>query len=345
MSVKSLRSVIADVASKEGYTLERHARGRGRYEYALLQRDGRPFFVKAGYTRQVDFDEPLLLYNLQREIWWAQVIEALEQSRGKLPFTSPRVVSTNVSRRGCADDVGWIIFTFEEAEALAGASIWEVGRAEKEWDASAVERFRRNIPSLCATLAALDQMTSSVIRPLGIPLKPPHAPHGETSVPREMLQVIRAEKLLPAHEITESVEQLTGYRHIRDVRVLGQGDFEVSHLHLRPDGTVALVDNEFAWWYPRFDSLTYCFHRLWANRRRPDLARALLHAYADQSIPQRKRGTFFTEFYRILLPRTLRGFYYDATRRGLGPFAENQVVRRELLWAILARNWRVLAER
>lgn len=333
------------LARDREYDLERFAAGRGRYQYAVLQKEGRRFFLKAGYTHQEDYDEPILLHNLQREVWWATVIEALERSDGPLPFTSPVCAETNVTRRGCPDPVAWVIFTFEEALPLAGASIWDIGQAGKEWDERRIALFHQHLPSLCAVLATLEGITSESVRHLGVPIQPPHAPHGELALPKLMRVFLKENTLLvdsSEYRACETVLAQGRRSNVRKERVLGQGDFEVSHLHVRNDGKVVLVDNEFGGWYPRLDSLTYCYHRLWANRRRPDLARELLDAFVGKYIPKRKRSWFFGRFYPILLPRTLRGFYYDATRRGLPPWHENQVRRRELVQAILARDHRTL---
>jgi hypothetical protein len=248
------------------------------------------------------------------------------------------VVATNVTPEGCDDEVGWGIFTFEKTPPLAGASVWDVGKVGKEWSEEHITLFRRYLPHICRALAALESITPEDVQGLNVSPKPPHRAHGETRVPRDFTDYLKGKGFVTDEELEASLQRLEASPDVSQEVVLGQGDFEVSHLHIRNDGTVVLTDNEFGGWYPRLDSLTYCYHRLWANRRQPHLAQELLTAYLANHVPASERDAFFTQFVRILLPRVIRGFYYDATRRHLDPQAENQVRRRELFHTLFQGN-------
>jgi hypothetical protein len=328
--------IFHTIARKHGYTVERVLPSRGRHEYAILRQGDVRAFLKAGPARATDHDEPRMLHNFQREVWWAKTVQRLRGQRD-LPFTSPSVLRTNVTRRGCAGDMAWILFAFEDASALAQSSIWDMQGAHKDWDASGILHFRKALPRICATLHALESIGRETVASLGVPPDPPRHPHGDAGVWPELWPFLVTHRILSQRVVEESRAAL-GEAPASEERVLGQGDFDVSHLHIRADGTVVLVDNEFAGWYPRLDSLAYCVHRLWANRRRPDLAQELLAKYTDTYVPRRVCQTFMTEIFRLLLPRVLRGFYYDAVRRDLSPSHETQVCRRELLSALLHRD-------
>lgn len=340
--LQKLQDAITNVAGTHNYAIDRRVNGRGRYEYAVLGKNDDRFFIKVGFNQQEDYDEPILLYNLQREVWWAQVVAALTEGRS-LPFSSPRVVQTNVQFDDKANEkIGWIIFEHEEAKPISGGSIWDTGKVDKGWQPEQVERFEELIPNLCATLDALHKITPAVISELGVETRPPHKPHGETSVPDEFVRVIREKELLDADLSEQSLAASQNAPTLPEV--LGQGDFEVGHLMIRDDGTVVISDNEFAGWYPKYDSLTYCVHRLWATRLQPDLVKGLLTYYLQHYIPQAEQEQFWTDFATIMVPRLVRGIYYDATRRTLPTGQENQQLRRELLKTLLDKNFQGLVK-
>jgi hypothetical protein len=337
--LEKLQDTITDVAGKGEYAVEKHIPGRGRYEYAVLVKNGRRFFIKAGVNQQEDYDEPVLLHNLQREVWWAQTVATLAQERS-LPFASPVVIETNIESNDSAnEDIGWIIFEYEEAKPISGGSIWDTGKVDKDWRPEQVERFTDLIPNLCATLDTLHSITPTTFSELGVPQKPPHKPHGEVVVPDEFIEVIRQDNLLD-HTLLERALAHPKPQSLPDV--LGPGDFEVGHLMIRDDGTVIISDNEFAGWYPKYDSLTYCLHRLWATRRQPELAKALLGYFLEHYVPQSNQDQFWIDFSAIMVPRLVRGIYYDASRRTLPTGHENQELRRELLKTLLDKHFNTL---
>jgi hypothetical protein len=337
--MEKLQKIVSEVADVGGYVVERYITGRGRYEYAVLGRGGERFFIKAGFNQQKDYDEPVLLYNLQREVWWAQVIEALER-RESLPFTSPHLVETNISFEDENNsDTGWIIFEYEGAQPISGGSIWDTGKVNKNWLPRQVSRFEELVPSLCATLDKLDNITSSVVSEVTVEPNPPYKPHSEVLVPDEFVQVIKRKKLLDVDLLERS---LVAPKKTSALEVLGQGDFEVGHLLIRDDGKIVIVDNEFAGWYPKYDSLTYCVHRLWATRQQPELTKTLLAYYVDHYVTESDREQFWQDFSGLMVPRLVRGIYYDATRRTLPTGHKNQQLRRELLKILLNKNFREL---
>lgn len=337
---EEIQEAITEVARKNGYVIDRRVQGRGRYEYAVLSKSDSRFFIKAGFNQQEDYDEPILLYNLQRELWWASVVEALAKKHN-LPFTSPLVEQTNIEPNDTANEkVGWIIFEYEEAQPMSGGSIWDTGKVDKDWRPEQVQRFHKTMPNLCSALNALDGITPDVVSALSVEPRPPHKPHGEPSVPDEFVRVIKGQKLLDAGLLEQSLAPPKSLSSSSEV--LGQGDFEVGHLMMRDDGTVVISDNEFAGWYPRHDSLTYCVHRLWATRRQPNLARSLLAHYVQRYIPLREQERFWSDFAAIMIPRLVRGIYYDATRRTLPTGHENQELRRVLLKVLLNRKYEKL---
>ncbi|MEK7556449.1 MAG: hypothetical protein AAB538_00545, partial [Patescibacteria group bacterium] len=191
----SIKEVIEQVAGGRGYEVEKHLTGRGRYEYAILRKGERRAFLKAGFHQQEDLDEPKLLPNLQREIWWARVIEALERQKpsppaprslGEVGFTSPRLIDTNITPAGCADEVGWVVFEYESAEPFADIK---------------VERFSHAIPKICATLNALNNIHPATLAKLSLPSAPPVEAHGEAVVPEEFWEVIQREQLLEMNTV------------------------------------------------------------------------------------------------------------------------------------------------
>lgn len=335
----SLQETMAAIAAERGYEVAQHVKGSGRYEYATLTKLGVRYFMKAGVNAQVDFDEVCLLHNLQREVWWATVVQAIDKVR-ILPFTSPFIVETNIEADDAKNaEVGWIIFEYEEGEVLSGTSIWNTGTVQKEWQPSQLERFVAIIPKLTETLAALDSISPDAIKDFPIPASPPHSPHQDPVLPETMVHVIRENELLPDELVDEAL--VISQQPVPERHVLGQGDFDVSHLFIRPDTTVVISDNEFAGWYVPHDSLTYCLHRIWANRHKPALAKQLLSHYVTTYVPGDKEGRqkFWDEFTRVMAPRLLRGSYYDFSRHKEPATAPGYRMRQEILTALLTKNY------
>lgn len=337
MAHTTLLDKIAEIAKEHGFELDRHVLGRGRYEYGLLSSAKGRAFLKAGFAQQGDYDEKKLLYNLQREVWFSQVVTAVKQ-RYELPFTTPAIIATNVTPNGCDDEVAWIILEYEPGRPLAGTSIWDTKEVSKDWAKEQIARFRQHIPNICHTLAMLERITPETLKQSAIPQHPPHRAHGEVAVPDNFIRYLKQRSFFSTDELTAILARLVKQRLVGQRLVLGQGDFEVSHLLVRDDGTVVITDNEFGGWYPRYDSLTYCYHRLWANRRRPELAKELLNHYVSEYVKQSRHGAFMTAFARLMLPRAIRGIYYDATRRHLSETHENQLLRKDLIAAVIARD-------
>jgi hypothetical protein len=331
--MKGLQAVMRDVARKFGYTVLRSKEGKGRYAYAVLQKRKQQFFMKAAWNRHPDYDEPRMLYNLQREVWWALLVKALHQRRC-LPFDSPQVKQTNIKFKDQEnEEVGWIIFSLEQATPLGENRAWWQKKRGKKILFSRRKWIQRCVPPICRTLAALQKITPSTVKSLPLPSTPPHVPHKESRVPRSFLRLIERKRLLGKDMLGQAEKVLRNSPRI--CRELGQGDFELSHLILREDGTLVITDNEFAGWYPKYDSLTYLLHRLWASRRKPDLARVILGYFVRNFVPRKEREKFWEQFWALFIPRVLRGFYYDLTRRGFGASHPNQKRRRELLTFLL----------
>lgn len=121
---------------------------------------------------------------------------------------------------------------------------------------------------------------------------------------------------------------------------LGNGAFEVKNFWRTPDGQLVIMDNEFAGWYPKYDHLSYLYHRLYCNTMRPDLARNILRYYTTSRVLRgdelpAQHEVLYHGFARILKPRLLGGWYYDTVRRKLPPWHRKQRLRYGLYWSLL----------
>jgi hypothetical protein len=125
--------------------------------------------------------------------------------------------------------------------------------------------------------------------------------------------------------------------------VLGNGAFEIKNFWRATDGSLVLMDNEFAGWYPKYDQLSYLYHRLYCNAMRPDLAMRVLRRYIMCSMGYEEQMQFLRDFANILKPRVFGGWVLDTFRRGLLPWHRKQRLRYKLLWDITRKQYQRLS--
>lgn len=305
------------------YTIDRvgWTNSSHRHLMCYLSRSGQSYCAKLALPGQPDQDEPDMLEGLRREYWWSQVMQVLRTLK-YLPFRSPRVLKTNVTHEPFRDRVAFIIF-----ERVIGQQI-PLTDAGSVADPGGMAWFNHMLPKIIDALLALEKISPSLIQGLDLP-ELPSPPHG--------MRVWRERGRL---EGTNAV--------------LGNGAFELKNFQLDEEGELVIIDNEFAGWYPRYDSLSYCYHRLYCNGMQPDLAKVFLQAYLDKSfgpvLPDDCDGgeswsdycRFFIEFRQLMIPRLCNGAYCDWRRRGIKPWQRQQRLRARLLWNLLLRQYNKL---
>lgn len=287
-----------------------------RHIGAQVEYNGDLCYAKLAIAKRGDLDEPDMLDGMRREVWWSQVIQRLWQENDTFPFTSPRIYSTNVNQQPFQDEVVWVIMEYVNGVPIVD---WEPERTDRQMNSTEVERFNHLFDAVVSSLLALEKIHPQTLNELGLPPLP-SPPHG----------MRRWEK-----------------RGLLDMEtaVLGNGAFEVKNFWCTPSGQLVIMDNEFAGWYPKYDHLSYLYHRLYCNTMRPDLAKRMLNQYKDAAMragdfnasPNSLRG-FYKSFARILKPRLLGGWFYDTVRRKLPPWHKKQRLRYGLLWLVL-RGW------
>jgi hypothetical protein len=161
-------------------------------------------------------------------------------------------------------------------------------------------------------LYALEGVNEATLKSLGLPPLPA-PPHGMRRYQRKGFDMSKA--------------------------VLGNGAFEIKNFWRATDGSFVLMDNEFAGWYPKYDHLSYLYHRLYCNAMRPDLARLVLNRYRVCYVGQENEQQFLSDFSSILKPRLLGGWFLDTVRRKLPPWHRKQRLRYELLWNIFRKQY------
>lgn len=303
---KDIRVMRADWTTN----LKRHVGAKVEYKGELC-------YAKLAIAQSGDLDEPDMLNGMRREVWWSAVIQRLRQENAAFPFTSPRILDTNVKQQSFQDEVAWVIM-----EHIDGVPIvdWEPERTERHMSGNEDDRFNRLFDAVISSLIALEQVHPQTIAALGLPsLSSP--PHGMRRWQKKGLLDM-------------------------DTAVLGNGAFEIKNFWRTPDEQLVIMDNEFAGWYPKYDHLSYLYHRLYCNTIRPDLAKRMLDRYMQEAMrtgdfnasPDSLRG-FWKSFARILKPRLLGGWYYDTVRRKLMPWHTKQRLRYGLLWSMLRGNY------
>lgn len=270
-----------------------------------------PCYAKLALAKHGDLDEPDMLDGMRREVWWSQVIGRLRQENSSFPFTSPRILETNINKQPFQDEVAWVIMEYIDGVPIVD---WEPERIERHMTSTENERFDRLFDAVIKSLLVLEQIHPQTLDDLGLsPLPAP--PHG----------MRRWQK--------KGVLDM-------ETAVLGNGAFEIKNFWRTPDGQLVIMDNEFAGWYPQYDHLSYLYHRLYCNTMRPDLAKRLLKQYKNQcrwTTGENLIGGsgFAQKFSRLLKPRLLGGWYYDMVRRKLPPWHKKQRLRYGLYWSLL----------
>lgn len=301
--------------SEIGWTtsLRRHVKAR-------VDVDSKRYFAKLALAKQSDLDEQDMLEGMRREVWWSQVIQKLREDDPGFPFRSPSVWATNVGQRPFRDEVAWVVLEHIDGQPVVD---WEPERSDRPMTSTEVERFDQLFDVVIRSLRALEKVHPHTLDRLGLPPLP-SPPHGMRRCQKKGLLDIQT-------------------------ATLGNGAFEIKNFWRTPDGQFVLMDNEFAGWYPRYDHLSYLYHRLYCNTMRPDLARRLLSTYLERTILH-KDGCFhlwtqfFRDFRKLLMPRVLGGWYYDTVRRKLPPWHRKQRLRYGLYWKLLCRQYRKLVE-
>jgi hypothetical protein len=286
-------------------SLQRHVGAQVEYHGDLC-------YAKLAIAKRDDLDEPDMLDGMRREVWWSQVIQRLRQENPAFPFTSPRVLKTNVNQQPFQDEVAWVIMEFIDGIPIVD---WEPERTERQITSTEDERFNRLFDVVINSLIALEQVHPQILDTLGLPPLP-SPPHGMRRWQKKGLLNL-------------------------ETAVLGNGAFEIKNFWRTPDGQLVIMDNEFAGWYPKYDHLSYLYHRLYCNTMRPDLAKRMLDRYMQEAMragdfhasPDSLIG-FWKSFARILKPRVLGGWYYDTVRRKLMPWHKKQRLRYGLLWSM-----------
>ena len=295
-----------------------------RHVGAQIGYNGELCYAKLAIAKRGDLDEPDMLNGMRREVWWSQAIQRLRQEDPAFPFTSPRIFATNINQQPFQDEVAWVIMEYINGVPIVD---WESERIAREMND---KRFNRLFNAVINSLIALEQVHPQTIDALGLPSLP-SPPHGMRRWQKKGLLNM-------------------------DAAVLGNGAFEVKNFWRTPDGQLVITDNEFAGWYPKYDHLSYLYHRLYCNTMRPDLAKKLLGAYLERAnlsecsrvilsshgnliSHQLLADPFFKEFVRLLTPRVLGGWYYDTVRRKLMPWHRKQRLRYGLLWSMLCGKY------
>lgn len=287
-------------------SLQRHVGARIEYHGELA-------YAKLAVAKRGDLDEPDMLNGMCREVWWSEVIQHLREENPAFPFTSPRVLATNVSQQPFHDEVAWVILQYIDGLPIVD---WEPERSNRAMTSTDNEQFDRLFDAVIKSLLTLEKIHPATLEELGLPPLP-SPPHGMRRWQKKGLLDMQT-------------------------AVLGNGAFEIKNFWRTPDGQFVLMDNEFAGWYPKYDHLSYLYHRLYCNTMRPDLAKRMLDRYMQEAMragdfnasPDSLRG-FWKGFARILKPRLLGGWYYDTVRRKLIPWHKKQRLRYGLLWSML----------
>lgn len=293
-----------------------------RHIGAHVEYQGELCYAKLAIAKRHDLDEPDMLAGMRREVWWSKVIQRLRQENLAFPFTSPRVYATNVNQEPFQDEVAWVIMEFVDGVPIVD---WEPERSDRELTEAEVKHFDRLFDAVIASLFALQQIHVYTLQELGLPPLPSQ-PHGMRGWQKKGLLDM-------------------------ETAVLGNGAFEIKNFWRTDDGQLVIMDNEFAGWYPKYDHLTYLYHRLYCNTMRPDLAKRLLYQYVQKAMgagdfsasPDSLLG-FWKDFARILKPRVIRGWCYDTVRRKLPPWHKKQRLRYGLLWSMLRGHYGKLAQ-
>lgn len=304
------------LVSEVGWTtaLQRHFKAR-------VDVDGKRYFAKLALAKQGDLDEQDMLEGMRREVWWSNVIQKLREDDPSFPFHSPSIWATNVNQQPFRDEVAWVAFEHIEGQPVVD---WEPERSDRTMTSTEVERFDQLFDVVIRSLRALEKIHPHTLERLGLPPLP-SPPHGMRRWQKKGLLDMQT-------------------------AVLGNGAFEIKNFWRTSDGRFVLMDNEFAGWYPKYDHLSYLYHRLYCNTMRPDLAKRMLDRYMQEAMrtgdfnasPDSLLG-FWTRFTRILKPRLLGGWYYDTVRRKLMPWHKKQRLRYELLWSMLRGHYGKLA--
>lgn len=275
-----------------------------RHVGCLLNWHGSGAFAKLAIAKQRDLDEPDMISGIRREVWWSEVVHALQP----MPFTSPRVLASNTQSNslfnmGCP--VAWIV-----TERVVGHPWLEIDSNSLDCPTANTNGFASIRQAIVNALLSMDSISPQAESLPDLPAPP----HGMRRWKRK------------------------GYLDM-STAVLGNGAFEMKNFWRDSSGRLVILDNEFAGWYPRYDSLSYLFHRLYCNCMRPDLAGSLLNAYRKEAVEPGSENDFVADFCRILRPRVLGGIYYDGVRRHLPPWHSKQRLRYRLLWEIVTRDF------
>lgn len=289
-------------------TLQRHVGAQVEY-------NGNLCFAKLAIAKKGDLDESDMLQGMRREVWWSKVIQRLRQENPTFPFTSPRVLATNVNQQPFHDEVAWVIMEYIDGVPLLD---WEPESTVEririiEEDDPRVNWLNGMFDAIVIALRALEQVHPRTLEELGLPSLP-SPPHGMRRWQKKGMLDMQA-------------------------AVLGNGAFEMKNFWRGPGDELVIMDNEFAGWYPKHDHLSYLYHRLYCNDMRPDLATRMLSRYVWKTFQAGEFNhspdsmlEFSRSFAQILRPRLLGGWYYDTVRRKLMPWHKKQRLRYGLLW-------------
>ena len=292
-----------------------------RHVGCVLKKSSQRYFAKLAIAKQPDLDEPNMLEGMRREVWWSRTIQTLRQYNSEFPFTSPRIVETNVTQEPFQEEVAWVIFEYINGRPIVE---WEPDRSNRKMNSVEVERFNRLFDAIINSLVALEKVNLHTLNELGLPPLP-SPPHGMRRAQRKGLLNM-------------------------ETAVLGNGAFEIKNFWQDTQGRLVILDNEFAGLYPKYDHLAYLYHRLYCNTMRPDLAKRLLSKYIAKAIQIGNSSAatnplqeFWQSFTQILRPRAIGGWYYDTFRRQFMPWHKKQVLRYKLLWSLLCGHHGKLA--
>ncbi len=297
-----------------------------RHYMAHVSCTGKQYFAKLAIAGGKDLDEDDMLEGMRREVWWSRAISALRERDGTFPFTSPSIKETNVTRYPFHDEVAWVIMEYIDGQPLVRE---ETSRLVRTLVPSKEEQYAQLFDVAIRSLLALEKIHPQYLEKIGLP-QLPSPPHG--------MRLWRKRGLLDGK-----------------TAVLGNGTFDVKNFWRTRDGTIVLMDNEFAGWYPKLDALAYLYHRLYCSAMRPDLARALLGRYLREVdvvelareislkqeilIDDQLYDLIYSRFAQLLIPRLLNGWRCDTNRRGVMPFHKMQRLRYGLLWSLKWGNY------
>jgi hypothetical protein len=292
--------------------LRRHVGARVKYK-------GNNCYAKLAIAKSGDLDESEMLSGIRREVWWSGVIQRLRQENAAFPFTSPRVLATNVGQQPFQEKVAWLIMEYIDGVPVVD---WEPEQTERQMNKTEDERFDCLFDDVISSLIALEQVHPDTLDWNNSDLPPlPSPPHGMRRWQKKGLLDM-------------------------ETAVLGNGAFEIKNFWRTPSGQLVIMDNEFAGWYPKYDHLSYLYHRLYCNTARPDLAKRMLDHYmkktersCDLNSSPKSLLVFWKSFAGVLRPRLLSGWYYDTVRRKLMPWHEKQRLRYGLLWSLLCGRY------